>query len=47
MLAALLHIHSHKFLIDLITVPIFTGVIGYITNWSGVVMLCLSGGSEQ
>src|SRR5680860_8148 len=24
---------------ELITVPLFTGVIGYITNWSGVLML--------
>ncbi|MHB8466619.1 MAG: hypothetical protein ACYDH6_11640 [Acidimicrobiales bacterium] len=38
-LAALIHIHSHKFVIDLITVPLFTGAIGYVTNWSGVVML--------
>src|SRR6266852_5283417 len=38
-LGALVHIHGHKFLIDLVTVPLFTGVIGYITNWSGVVML--------
>ena len=30
---------SHDFLVDLITIPLFTGVIGYITNWSGVVML--------
>jgi uncharacterized membrane protein YheB (UPF0754 family) len=29
----------NKFLIDLISIPLFTGVIGYITNWSGVVML--------
>ena len=28
-----------KTLIDLITIPIFTGVIGYITNWTGVLML--------
>jgi uncharacterized membrane protein YheB (UPF0754 family) len=32
-------IHDKKFLTDLITIPLFTGVIGYITNWSGVVML--------
>src|SRR4051794_15095889 len=32
-------ITSHDFLIDLITIPLFTGVIGYVTNWSGVVML--------
>lgn len=30
---------SHKLLIDLISVPLFTGVIGYITNWTGVLML--------
>lgn len=24
---------------DLITIPLFTGVIGYITNWTGVLML--------
>ena len=24
---------------DLITVPLFTGIIGYITNWTGVLML--------
>jgi uncharacterized membrane protein YheB (UPF0754 family) len=30
---------TDKFLINLLTVPLFTGVIGYITNWSGVVML--------
>jgi len=30
---------DNKFLIDLISIPLFTGVIGYITNWSGVVML--------
>ena len=26
-------------LVDLISVPLFTGVIGYITNWTGVLML--------
>jgi uncharacterized membrane protein YheB (UPF0754 family) len=30
---------EHKLLIDLISVPLFTGVIGYITNWTGVLML--------
>ena len=30
---------SHKLLVDLISVPLFTGVIGYITNWTGVLML--------
>src|ERR1700761_5794605 len=24
---------------DLITIPLFTGVIGYLTNWTGVLML--------
>jgi len=24
---------------DLITIPLFTGIIGYVTNWSGVLML--------
>jgi len=26
-------------LLNLITVPLFTGAIGYTTNWSGVWML--------
>src|SRR6185312_9088073 len=26
-------------LVNLITIPLFTGVIGYITNWTGVLML--------
>jgi uncharacterized membrane protein YheB (UPF0754 family) len=30
---------DHKLLVDLISVPLFTGVIGYITNWTGVLML--------
>ena len=30
---------DHKLLVDLITVPLFTGIIGYITNWTGVLML--------
>ncbi len=30
---------DHKLLIDLISVPLFTGVTGYITNWTGVLML--------
>src|SRR5262245_29536182 len=25
--------------LDLITIPLFTGAIGYLTNWSGVIML--------
>jgi uncharacterized membrane protein YheB (UPF0754 family) len=36
----LLHVApDHKLLVDLITIPLFTGAIGYITNWSGVIML--------
>lgn len=30
---------DQKLLIDLISIPLFTGVIGYVTNWSGVLML--------
>lgn len=30
---------DHHLLMELITVPLFTGVIGYITNWTGVLML--------
>jgi uncharacterized membrane protein YheB (UPF0754 family) len=30
---------DHKLVVDLISVPLFTGVIGYITNWTGVLML--------
>jgi hypothetical protein len=36
----LIHVASdRKLLVDLITIPIFTGAIGYVTNWSGVIML--------
>jgi hypothetical protein len=36
----LIHIpHDSRFIVELFTVPLFTGVIGYITNWSGVLML--------
>ena len=28
-----------KTLVDLISIPLFTGIIGYITNWTGVLML--------
>jgi hypothetical protein len=28
-----------RFLTHLISVPVFTGVIGYVTNWTGVIML--------
>jgi uncharacterized membrane protein YheB (UPF0754 family) len=30
---------GHKLLVDLISVPLFTGVVGYLTNWTGVLML--------
>src|SRR5580692_10891641 len=30
---------NRHFVVALVTIPLFTGVIGYITNWSGVVML--------
>jgi uncharacterized membrane protein YheB (UPF0754 family) len=30
---------DESLLIDLISIPLFTGVIGYITNWTGVLML--------
>lgn len=30
---------DHRLLVDLISVPLFTGVIGYVTNWTGVLML--------
>ncbi|MDT4938421.1 MAG: hypothetical protein QOG80_2092, partial [Pseudonocardiales bacterium] len=30
---------DHKLVVDLISVPLFTGVIGYVTNWTGVLML--------
>ncbi len=32
------HIHPTWWL-ELITIPLFTGIIGYITNWTGVLML--------
>jgi len=28
-----------KTLVDLISIPLFTGIIGYVTNWTGVLML--------
>ena len=28
-----------KFWTDLVTIPLFTGIIGYVTNWTGVLML--------
>lgn len=40
MLAQLIHVEeSNRLVFELISIPIFTGVIGYITNWTGVVML--------
>ncbi|MGH3951831.1 MAG: hypothetical protein ACRDSE_22390, partial [Pseudonocardiaceae bacterium] len=30
---------DQELLLHLITIPLFTGIIGYITNWSGVLML--------
>jgi uncharacterized membrane protein YheB (UPF0754 family) len=30
---------NRHFFVALFTIPLFTGVIGYITNWSGVLML--------
>ncbi len=38
MLEQLFGIHPSLWL-ELITVPLFTGIIGYITNWTGVLML--------
>ncbi|BCK53242.1 hypothetical protein [Nocardia wallacei] len=38
MLDSIFHIHP-TILAELITIPLFTGVIGYITNWTGVLML--------
>jgi uncharacterized membrane protein YheB (UPF0754 family) len=37
--AALTIGHLSTFQTDLVTVPVFTGIIGYITNWTGVLML--------
>jgi uncharacterized membrane protein YheB (UPF0754 family) len=30
---------NRHFFVALVTIPLFTGAIGYITNWSGVVMI--------
>ncbi|KAA0023821.1 hypothetical protein [Antrihabitans cavernicola] len=30
---------ENTLLLELITVPLFTGIIGYITNWTGILML--------
>lgn len=38
MLVSYFHIHP-SILLELITIPLFTGIIGYITNWTGVLML--------
>ena len=38
MLVSFFHIQP-SILMELITIPLFTGVIGYITNWTGVLML--------
>jgi len=26
-------------MVNLISIPLFTGAIGYLTNWTGVIML--------
>lgn len=40
MLAQLIHVdESNRLLFELISIPLFTGVIGYVTNWTGVLML--------
>ncbi|WP_081706308.1 hypothetical protein [Nocardia sp. CNY236] len=38
MLESVFGIHP-TILLELLTIPLFTGVIGYITNWTGVLML--------
>lgn len=38
MLESVFGVHP-TFLLELLTIPLFTGVIGYITNWTGVLML--------
>ncbi|MGF6888837.1 uncharacterized membrane protein YheB (UPF0754 family) [Nocardia sp. GAS34] len=38
MLVSFFHIEP-SILMELITIPLFTGIIGYITNWTGVLML--------
>ncbi|HET9141045.1 hypothetical protein [Actinophytocola sp.] len=32
-------VFEDKLVTDLITIPLFTGLIGYVTNWTGVLML--------
>ncbi|MFL6121228.1 hypothetical protein [Actinophytocola sp.] len=34
-----MHWSDPRFLTQLVSVPLFTGVIGYVTNWTGVIML--------
>jgi uncharacterized membrane protein YheB (UPF0754 family) len=38
-MARLRHTGMDSDTLDLITIPLFTGAIGYLTNWSGVIML--------
>ncbi|WP_216893812.1 hypothetical protein [Nocardia alni] len=38
MLVSYFHI-APSILLELITIPLFTGIIGYITNWTGILML--------
>ena len=38
MLESVFGVHP-TYLIELTTIPLFTGIIGYITNWTGVLML--------
>ncbi|QIS15730.1 DUF445 domain-containing protein [Nocardia arthritidis] len=38
MLESVFGIHP-TVLLELVTIPLFTGIIGYITNWTGVLML--------
>lgn len=38
MLESVFGVHP-TILMELITIPLFTGVIGYITNWTGILML--------
>ncbi|TSD99749.1 hypothetical protein FOS14_10840 [Skermania sp. ID1734] len=38
MLESVFGVHP-TYLLELITIPLFTGIIGYITNWTGILML--------
>ncbi|MFI9508759.1 hypothetical protein [Nocardia sp. NPDC052566] len=38
MLESVFGVHP-TLLLELITIPLFTGIIGYITNWTGILML--------